>query len=351
MGRLATGGVPADLPMRLALIARAEDRGLGLQSRDFAQHLRPSKVLVVDTSAHARLEDVYPLHPEWYPGARFAQVIGGRIQPPDVLDWLLTDIDVVFCAETAYDPGFYALAKARNVRTVCQVNWEFWRAADAQPDLIVVPTQWNADRIPGAMLLPHGVDRERFVYRHHTTARRFLHVAGHPAMGDRAGTSLVIKAAQHVDPDLSLTIRSQRPETIGPVPHNVEVLGPVDDPAELYEGYDVLVAPRRYGGQSLPVNEALSCGLPVIATERDPERSWPGVVTVPIARSRLLRTHAQTITSESCDPLALADTINCLASSPDEVAALSSAADERAQAISWQTMTPEYLRLFAQVCG
>jgi glycosyltransferase involved in cell wall biosynthesis len=43
-----------------------------------------------------------------------------------------------------------------------------------------------------------------------------------------------------------------------------------DDQNNLYEGFDALILPRRYAGQSLPMCEALCAGLPVVMTDIDP---------------------------------------------------------------------------------
>jgi glycosyltransferase involved in cell wall biosynthesis len=43
-----------------------------------------------------------------------------------------------------------------------------------------------------------------------------------------------------------------------------------DDRAGLYEGLDALILPHRYGGLCLPMNEALTSGLPVIMSNMSP---------------------------------------------------------------------------------
>ncbi len=337
--------------MRLGLLARAENRGLGIQTADFFRHLHPTKTLVVDTSAHARPQDIYPLHVERFPGSRLAVLEGGSLHPTEAVGWLLDDIDLLFAAETFYDPDLLDRARSRGVRTVCQANREFWNPAHPQPDQIVVPTDWRIDEMPGARLLPHGVDRSRFAYEHRTHCRAFVHVAGHPAMGDRAGTRLVLRALPHLPAGMRVILRSQQALPTPPsTSATVEVhAGTLADSLDLYAGADVLVAPRRFGGQSLPVNEALSLGMPVIALDRDPERSWPGVHTIPARSGQRLHSHSAPLDAMNADPSALAQAMVRLATDDRLMSELSEAADQRAAAISWEVMVPRYLRLFAEV--
>ena len=43
-----------------------------------------------------------------------------------------------------------------------------------------------------------------------------------------------------------------------------------DDQWRLYAGFNALIMPRRYGGLCLPMNEALTSGLPVIMSNTSP---------------------------------------------------------------------------------
>ena len=60
--------------MRIGLIGRADQTGLGIQSKEFYDHI-PCKVLIIDSSALAPLEILKP-NSDWYPGAKIY-----RLQP------------------------------------------------------------------------------------------------------------------------------------------------------------------------------------------------------------------------------------------------------------------------------
>lgn len=341
--------------MRLGLLARADNRGLGTQTWELYRHLHPDRTVVVDMSDH----NDYPLHLERFPGApvvRFDKA--HRLVPSTSIDWLLEGIDVLLTAETPYDFGLLDIARSRGVRTAVVVNPEFYRywlnPELARPDLVIVPTTWRIDEIPGAVHIAGGVDRERLPFHKRTKAATFLHIAGHPAMGDRAGTRLLVRACWSVTSSVRLVIRAQRRgaglEQLRNRRSNltVEVItDDVDEYWKLYAGADVLVAPRRYGGQSLPVNEALSTGMPVIALDRDPERSWGGVTCVAAHRERSLGAQSGPLESFGCRPPLIASAIDRLASRPDLVTQLSMAANDHAAAISWDVVALRYLEALA----
>lgn len=338
--------------MRIGLLARADNRGLGTQTWEAYRHLQPARTLVVD------MGDLTPYEQRFdrYPDCPVAHYDGTNLES-GAMEWLFAGSDVVFTCETPYDYKLYDRARERGVKTVCQVNPEFYRYQVEprlpRPDLLVAPTTWMLNRMPGVVHLPHGVDRERLPYRQRTEAKTFLHVVGHHAMADRAGTELVYQAMCFVRAPIKLIVRTQGPLHVSPFrPHprgaDIEVIkGDIENYWDLYDGADVLIAPRRYGGQSLPMNEALSCGMPVITLDREPERSWGGVLPVAAQVNRRLRTQAGPIDCYTAHYDPLVEAIERLAAEPDQVAALSARADEHARSISWEAVKPRYLELFA----
>ena len=43
---------------------------------------------------------------------------------------------------------------------------------------------------------------------------------------------------------------------------------------EIWEDADVYVSPRKYAGQSLPLNEAMSLGMAVMMTDMEPQNQF-----------------------------------------------------------------------------
>jgi hypothetical protein len=343
--------------VRVGLIARADNRGLGNLTRDFYSHVQPAKVLVVLMKPNDFTP--YDEHAEWYPGARTAVYDNGL--PTEALEWLLEGISVLYTAETPYDHRLFEMARQRGVRTALHGMHEFmrWRTEKdlPRPDLFLAPSTWHYDEWPEPKaLLRVPVARDVFSPTARTSARSFVHVAGHHASGDRNGTRAVIAAVPFVrHPDVTMIIRTQG--RLGWVPRGrsgarVEVVeGDVGSSADLYADADALLAPRRYGGLSLPMQEAASLRMPVVATMMKPQVEWlPRRGLVRVARYQQMRLPAATVARAHIDPRRLAAKIDQLANDDELVASLSAESDAAAEEISWGRMLPRYLEVLERLC-
>lgn len=337
--------------------ARGDRRGLAIQTGEFARHIRPDRVMGFDLTA----EDRSPYPCDWsdYDGLDLTVAQPMSLTRSDALRWL-SGLDVVFAAETFYVDDLPVWAHQRDVATVCQVNPEFYRWAK-EPHLPhatveVAPTRWLLDRLPGVRHLPFPVDRDRCAYEQRPLGHdppTFLHVAGHRAMLDRNGTQIVLKALSRTTVPMRVVIRSQSELNVGNRSYpNVDVQVKVEDVADywrLYDGADVLVLPRRYGGQSLQMNEALSCGMPVLASDLPPQNGWlPPATLVPVRRRRRFPTQAGYVDAWATDADRLAGRMDRLASDPELLSKLSASADRRASAISWETLHDDYMAVLAE---
>src|SRR6185369_2430861 len=106
--------------MKLGLIARADNSGLGMQTWEFFRHMKPDRTMVVDISKFNQNRQ----YPERY--ANDDNVVTVKGFPDDwIVDVFLKDLDVVFIAEAAYNPYLYIRAKELGVKTAVQYNYEF----------------------------------------------------------------------------------------------------------------------------------------------------------------------------------------------------------------------------------
>ena len=341
---------------RVAMIGRAENRGLGIQTWEFFRHVRPAKTLLLTLGdlaggfeAHvARYSEDLQAGQE----LRVEEWHGGEVSDAAIA-WLLGDVDVLYTAETPYDYRILEHARAQRVASIVQPNYEFcrWNTEDLpRPDLFAVPSSWHFEDVPGPKVhLPFPVDRDRCAFQLRTRARRFLHVGGRRAHLDRNGTRLVLQAVRHVRArNVEVLVRTQ--DRVSNARGARVRHEDAPDYWRLYDGADVLIAPRRYGGQSLPMNEALSCGLPVISLDVEPQRQFlPPASLVPVTR----RGHVRTIPTQGGpvefyepDPRAIARKIEELAANDSEVQRLSEAADNFAASISWEALLPRYWQAF-----
>lgn len=348
------------MSVRLGMIARASNRGLGIQTYAFYEQMQPDRTLVIDMG-HDR--DPLGLHLDRFPNA-------WDVVAPEQLDRaeseaFLDGLDVVYSAETFYSDTFLEVAQERGVRTVMHANWEFLGHARyshlPRPDLFLAPSAWRYDDWPmPKRLLPFPVDRERFRYRQRDHAGTFLHVAGWPTAADRNGTWSFLQSLRHVHTPIRVVVTSQHelPTSLVdrrniPACVDLEVrVGDIDDHLALYDEGDVLVLPRRFGGLSLVLNEAASLGLAILALDREPENFW-------IPREGLVPAYVNGYFDAQSGPVAiatphdedLAARMQRLVAEPETVALLSKASDAYADSISWERSIGQFRDLFAELCA
>ena len=334
---------------RLGLIARADNTGLGIQTKEFYDHMKPTKTLVVDISALTGYANDFSR----YPDATIAQ---GFEVDNAVYKEFLKDLDVVFTVEAAYNHALYTHARQMGVKSVCQYNFEFLGELEnrelPRPDLYLAPSPWRMEEVKvlgvPVKYLHVPVNRELFPFKLHTQAKKFLHIAGHTTASDRNGTAILLDALPFIKSDVEITIRTQaalpRPYT----DHRLKIIRE-DTPnyQDLYQGEDVLLLPRRYGGLSLQLNEALSLGMVPIMTDVAPQNEFldPDLLIMPTRFETIMG--KATIDVASCTPEALAEKIDWLASV--NIQHYSRQSDKLASERSWHSMKPQYEKVLCDL--
>lgn len=310
------------------MIARGDNGGLGTICQEFARAMQPDRVLVIDLGGRGR----GPLHMSRFDGldARVAT----HPPQPDALAWLIEGSDVIYTAETGYSDELWAMADAAGVATVLHAMPELWRP-EHKPTQLWLPTTWEIDRFEylSPEVVPVPIALDRFERRQRTEAVHFAHIAA-PAFLDRNGTKIAKAAARYRRSKLSM-----RGERTGLRVHNYwDVLGP---------DVDILVMPRRYGGLSLPMQEALGQGIPVVTSDLEPQRGWPGCELVSCLPTPK-RTNMLGGVFEVWDmaPPALSEVITGLVSNPEHVQELSRAALRYGEELSWYPWASLYRARF-----
>jgi glycosyltransferase involved in cell wall biosynthesis len=331
--------------VKLGIIARAEDRGLGIQTWEACRHLNPERVLLVippwdrDRQHPDRYNDFDTLTVEWLPGY--------RLNERTTRSWL-SGLDAVYTAETVYDLNLPSWAKEARCKVVVHGNPEMThRRIKRTPVTWWAPTSWQLDSLPeGARVVPMPVATDRTTTRSPSDRIRFLHVVGRQAEGDRAGTKVVASAVRHLHAPAVVKIRGL--DAMPPVrSHSSKVdvdwrINTEPNYWDLYRDVDVLIAPRRYGGLSLPTQEALAAGIPVVMTDCPPNDTWPGP-RIPVHHSKPFDCMGGRFDSYEADPEALAAVMTDLATHPATVAELSAEASKWAEANSWEALTPLWM--------
>jgi len=270
--------------VRLGIIARSDNTGLGNQTMELVKMLNPDKILLINSSFFNSNKQ----HPEWYKDYNVLQTTKGMPKTNEILAFL-ENLDVVISCETFYHLEFVNLAKKRGIKTILQYNYElFGNLAHPEwelPDVLLAPSIWNLDVVidkfgskTKVMHLPPPTDSSLFdnarkinLEKDH---KRILHIAGKKAAKDRNGTDTVIDMLKYSSGDFELVIKTQTPlTTISHDPRLKVDMGNPDSRESMYEGFDAMILPRRYAGLCLPMNEALMSALPVFMTDVSPNNA------------------------------------------------------------------------------
>lgn len=272
--------------MRVGLIARADHTGLGIQSREFFKHIPNCKALVIDFRAMAEgLTEILTPDLSAFPGQQVFKWgsehnLRGDI-PPEIIREFVKDIDILFAMETPYDYNVFDVCRQMGVKIILQLNYEFLDYPSMygipKPNLFAAPSMWNFDRVPDPKIyLPVPIVKQPLIEERKNF---FLHVAGRVAAEDRNGTDILLKCLRHVKSEIKLHIKSQHP--IPPIRKNwgdnVKVILDCTNKVNHLDNYlsgGTLIMPRKYGGLSLPQQEAISFGMPVITTDISPNNFW-----------------------------------------------------------------------------
>jgi len=335
--------------MRLGLIARADNRGLGQQTWAVQRNLKPAKTMVVDCDSAQPLD----LHLERFPNAYIVRGLPSAYEYQHFVEGL----DAVYTAETGYG-DLWTHANKAGVKTVLHANYEFLDPRD-QPTVWAAPSPWHLDRFPaGAQHLLVPIELDRFpVTEKPLRASRFLHIVGRPAIHDRNGTLDLLQALQHVTATITMTVTCQVPGYVGSLIHDHNIHTPDNVTLILdsvdrdfywtaYQHQDALILPRRFGGLCLPANEAIGAGIPVIMPDINPNNTWlpaEWLTESMLAGDFRAKQH---IFWYRTDPQVLAAKIDQLALDNDFYVRACAKAHVLRQQLSWETLTPRYIESF-----
>jgi hypothetical protein len=266
--------------MRLGIIARSDNTGLGNQTKELVDMLKPDKILLIDSTPFNKNNQ----HPEWYKDYDCIRSTG--FPTLQQIKLFLKEVDVVISCETFYDQNFVRYAKKYGVKTMLQYNYELFGNLAAPnlalPDVLLSPSVWHIDHVnklfgkqskvihlpPPTNPLTFSWAKEINLSKDHN---RILHIAGKKAAKDRNGTNTVLEMLKHSKSDYELVIRSQSEIETNIKDSRLTIeIGNPDNREDMYSGFDAMVLPRRYAGLCLPMNEALMSALPVFMTDVSP---------------------------------------------------------------------------------
>lgn len=344
--------------MRLGVLARIEvARGIAIQTRSFIENMPVSDILkVVVHPIHGDIDDPWPT----------AQAVGfGQDQPTldeRVVREFLRRNDIVFSVETVYDWRLTQWAREEGTKVVVQGNPEFYRHGQPkgptklqQPDEWWWPTTWRMGFLPAGPLMPCPMPGRPFQPEQPAIdgwPLRVLHVIGKRAWKDRNGTEIFLQAMRNVTEPVHATIYTidgELPElprcpnvTWSAHPHGV------DDRWEMYRDQDVLVLPRKFGGNCLPALEAQSCGVAVMMPECSPNDEHAQILTK-VSHSEQASLQCGPVQMAIADPYSVAEALDHLARHRSTLHALQEAAYRNVG--RWEQWRPRYLTRLEHLCS
>jgi hypothetical protein len=341
--------------MKVGLIARANDRGLGVQTLEAYRHYPFDRTLVITIP-----DRHFPDHVDRYDrgGVTFMQLDtrSHSLGEGKIKRWA-RGLDVVFSVETLYDWKVADWVREIGGRTVVQANPEFFihrrKPAEIQPDVWAWPTSWRPfDDMPEGPLLPvPALDAQPPVAAISLDDPfTVLHVAGHRALDDRNGTDGFMEALRRVRQKVTVRVVGQDGQlpTLRRCPDNVTLeLNPtgVADRWDLYRGVHLVVLPRRYGGLCLPAIEAATAGCAVAMPGCVPNDIWP-IIPLSFRQGRNLMVQAGLIKTFNTTPDSMAYTIDTMARNRDRLAAQQYESFSWARNNTWAKLTPIYDEVF-----
>lgn len=344
--------------MKLGIIVRADDTGLGYQTKNLTYMLKPDRILVIDSSSFNKGAKQ---HKDWYDG--FNGYISKGFPTNQQIQQFANGLTHILTCEIPYNYHLFTYAQRRGIKTYLQLNYEFFDALNGgvpHPTKYIAPSRWHEKELErySVEFLPPPTFASNFKEARETNLkkqgyRRFLHVVGRQAVNDRNGTIDLIESLEHCKEDFELVIRSQGEisgvENISDRRVTIASTN-VADQSDMYKGFDAMILPRRYGGLCLPMNEALISGLPVLMTDVSPNN-------IVLPKEWLFKTSSKTsfytrtsIDCYSSDKKDLAKKIDAFAGMTDE-----QLSNEKVKAVdigidnfSSDSLKPKYERLLSE---
>lgn len=347
--------------MKWALVGRPEtDRGIGIQTREIAQHLRPDWSLIVDLNSGFNKDFATFVDNPMTVMERNAR---GELDMQGIERMLRTHkIQALLTVETFYDERVFKLCRKLRIKTIIQMNPEFYRGNREHPDEWWWPTPWLTHRLPIGKLMPVPVPWIRTQLPWANDDRlHVLHVAGKRGVGDRNGTRLFIESLRYLRSPIKVLITAQDHhdrwrkliDENAPRRGDVEVFlqtASTSDRRALYLGQDLLVMPRRFGGLCLPVLEAMGSGMAVAMTACSPNEWWP-VFPMDCDRDVSVQVPFGNLPTMTVQPETIAQTIEMFARDRAVLRAQQEASRTWAEQNTWDVLGPKYIERMEEVVG
>jgi len=336
--------------MRVGTVCYATTQGLGVLAKQFYDAGIIQEVLIY------KHPDKRPTHTEWYPEG--TPVLPSAPFRGYSSSQFLKSVDVALFFETPFDWSFIRKCNQFNVKTVLipMYEWHLERPP-AKFDLYINPSLLDQQYFPHGTFLP--IPAVSGIWEQRTEARRFVHNSGHIGSRNHKGTEELLQAIPLIQSPIELLITSQEPslhQLLGKYPEvyndprvSIQIADHFDY-RTLFGAGDVYIAPEKYNGLSLPLQEAYAAGMAVMTTDRFPMNTWlPQDMLIPVSRFEKARTQGGHLVFDEAivNPEAIANKIDEWYGK--DITPLSRQGRDWAVANSWEVLGPKYTALLESV--
>lgn len=281
------------MSIRVGTVCYATSQGLGHLAKSFFD-----AGVITDVMVFRHPHGDRPSIMDWYPEGTLE--LTHRPFSGEKIERFLDDLDVMLFFETPFDWNFANRCRERGVKTAIIPMYEwFLQHPPHQFDLFINPSLLDQYYFSHGTYIPIPVEDSIHWYLR-KNAIKFLHNAGNIGSRNHKGTQELLRAMQYVQSPIQLTVRCQDKkglhrliESAPGVQHDGRIEFVFHEvPREyLFTDHDVYIAPEKYNGLSLPLQEAFASGLMVMTTNRFPTNQWlPCDPLIPPSGSRKAQT-------------------------------------------------------------
>jgi len=319
----------------IAIIVRIDNRGLSRQTLSLANHLGITRRLAI-TGLPGSPDDPSHLTPHTF------EIPRSRMNDRALVSKALDQVSSLVTCETFYSDEIIRQAKAKDIELILIPNREFLHPDEMEaaakiiwPSDWMLPQRWQ-DR---SQVLPFPVDRAEFPPATFEGIEYLVHSAGHGTQGDRHSTLATLEAARKAQ--VKLAVHSVTKKGLHGSSAGVALVdGFLSHPRDIYSLGEALVIPRRWGGLSLPIQEAASLSMPLIMMSTDPYaiHTPSDLWVAPASYAPIKGILATDLSVATADTHDLARAMHTLVHDPLLASQASEMSDALAQSISWEAL-------------
>jgi hypothetical protein len=342
--------------MKVGSIVFATNSGLGILAKDFYDNGIVTDVIVVEHGNYA--------NQDWYGDAHVIK--NHRVTPSDreKIFEFVKSMDCLLFFETHFFPEMLEAAKHYNKKVILMPMYEcspFPLMADLYISPSLIDFDYYSYMYSGAkhVFIPVPVN-SNLEWEQRDRAKHFVHNAGNESAGDRNGTRAILSSLKYIKSPIELTIRYQiNKQNAYSTPEffvddsRVSYTTDKVEFADLWKGGDVFLFPESCNGLSLPIQEAYSSGMLVMAGNRYPLNTWlPNLPLIDVqdyavAERRFSDGNTMQYTVANYDPRTIAHYIDEWYGK--DISSYSMLGKKWKQENSWETLKSTYIKTIEEL--